>query len=148
MVLLAALCYAGGALLIKRVSDVPLLGSVTASLSLATLWLAPPALLNLPSHPPSMLVIVSLLALGLGCTALGFVTYFSLIGEAGATRGSLITYVNPAVAVVLGMAILNERVSVVTLAGFALIAAGCWLSTRASAATSDTRAALKRLEAS
>jgi drug/metabolite transporter (DMT)-like permease len=63
------------------------------------------------------------------CTAVAFLTYFSLIAEVGATRGSLITYVNPAVAVVLGVLILAEPVTLATLAGFALIVVGCWLST-------------------
>ena len=131
-VLLAAVCYAAGALLIKRVSDVPPVGSVAPSLALGALWLLPLAIPNFPAHLPSAPVVASLLALGLVCTAMGFLTYFSLIAEAGATRGSLITYVNPAVAVVLGVAILHEPVTLATLAGFALILTGCWLSTRSS----------------
>jgi drug/metabolite transporter (DMT)-like permease len=130
MVLLAALCYAGGALLIKRVSDIPPVGSVTASLGIAAVWLAPLASMHVPSHVPSGPVLASLLALGLVCTALGFLTYFSLIAEAGATRASLITYVNPAVAVVLGVSVLHEPVTAATFVGFGLILAGCWLSTR------------------
>jgi drug/metabolite transporter (DMT)-like permease len=90
----------------------------------------PLALVNVPSHLPSGGVIASLLALGLGCTALGFLTYFSLIGEVGATRASLITYVNPAVAVVLGVAVLQEPMTAATLMGCGLIWAGCWLSSR------------------
>ena len=133
MVLLAAVCYAVGALLIKRVSDIPPLGSVAASLSIATVWLAPVAAVNLPSAVPSTATLLSLLALGLACTALGFLVYFSLIAAAGATRASLITYVNPAVAVALGVAILNEPLTLATLVGFGLIICGCWLSTRTRA---------------
>ena len=146
MVLLAALSYAAGALLIKRVADVPPVGSVAASLTLASVWLAPLAATHLPPVLPSTTVLISLLALGLGCTALGFLTYFSLIAEAGATHGSLVTYVNPAVAVALGVAILREPLTAATLAGFALIAAGCWLSTRPAASKTAT-AALYRVEA-
>src|ERR687886_646486 len=51
---------------------------------------------------------------------LGFLGYFSLIAAAGATRGSLITYVNPAGAVALGGAILNEPLTLATLVGFGL----------------------------
>ena len=130
MILLAALSYAGGALVIKRAfSDIPPLGSVTASLSLATLALLPLAATRLPHEPPSTTVIASLLTLSIVCTAVAFLTYFSLIAEAGATRAALITYVNPAVAVVLGVLILAEPVTLATLAGFALIVVGCWLST-------------------
>ena len=132
-VLLAALCYAAGSLLIKRVSDVPLLGSVTASLSLGAIWIAPLALLHLPPVWPSAAVLGSLVALGLACTAVGFLVYFSLIAEVGATRAALITYVNPAVAVLLGLVVLGEPVTLATVGGFALIIAGCWLSTRGAA---------------
>lgn len=145
MVLLAALSYAAGALLIKRVADVPPIGSVAASLTLASVWLLPLAATNLPTALPSTTVLISLLALGLGCTAVGFLTYFSLIAEAGATRGSLATYVNPAVAVALGVAILGEPLTLATLAGFALIAAGCWFSTRPVASKPET-AAMHRIE--
>src|SRR5919199_5973801 len=61
MVLLAALSYAVGALLIKRVSNVPPLGSVAASLSIATVWLAPVAAVNMPSSVPSTATLLSLL---------------------------------------------------------------------------------------
>lgn len=142
MVLLAAIFYAGGALLIKRVSDVPPLASVTASLMIALLCLTPVAIVNLPSKMPSFEVLVSLLALGVVCTALGFLVYFGLIADAGATRASLITYVNPTVAVVLGVAILSEPITLATLAGFGLILAGCWLSTRPTGVRSEARAAL------
>src|SRR5437588_2459588 len=141
MVLLAALSYAVGALLIKRVSDVPPVASVAASLSIATLWLAPMAAVNMPSTVPSAATLLSLLALGLACTALGFLVYFSLIAAAGATRASLITYVNPAVAVALGVAILNEPLTLATLGGFGLIIVGCWLSTW----TGETAAGKRRL---
>jgi len=137
MVLLAAVCYAAGALLIKRLADVPPLGSVAASLSLASLWLLPAALVTLPNRLPSGAVMASLLLLGLACTALGFLVYFSLIAAAGATRASLITYVNPAVAVLLGVAVLHEPLTAVTLAGFGLILAGCWLSTRTAPLRTD-----------
>lgn len=130
MVLLAALSYAGGALVIKRAfSDTAPLGSVAASLSLAALVLLPLALTRLPSQLPSPDVLASLLTLSVVCTAIAFLTYFSLIAEVGATRGSLITYVNPCVAVVLGVLILGESVTPATLAGFGLIIVGCWLST-------------------
>ena len=65
------------------------------------------------------------------CTALAFLLFFALIGEVGATRATVITYVNPAVAVVLGVTVLNEHFGVATGVGFALILVGCLLATRA-----------------
>ncbi len=70
-----------------------------------------------------------MLALGIVCTALAYFLYYSLIGEAGATRASLITYVNPAVAVLLGVLLLGEPLTWATLVGFALIVLGCALTT-------------------
>jgi drug/metabolite transporter (DMT)-like permease len=130
MVLVAALSYAGGALLIKNsFSDVPPLGGVAASLAVATVVLAPLAAVSLPAQWPSAQVLVSMLALGLVCTARAFLVYFSLIAVAGPARAALITYINPAVAVVLGAVVLHEPITVVTVVGFVLILAGCWWST-------------------
>jgi hypothetical protein len=65
------------------------------------------------------------------CTALAFVAFFELIKEIGSTRSTLITYLNPAVAVILGVVLLGERFTLGTAIGFILILAGCWLSTAA-----------------
>jgi len=130
MVLAAALCYAFGALLIKRCfSDIPQLGAVAAALVLAALMVAPLALLHLPAQTPSAPVVAAVAALGVLCTAVGFLTYFKLIAVAGASRASVITYVNPAIAVALGVLVLAEPLTIATLVGFALILVGCWLST-------------------
>jgi drug/metabolite transporter (DMT)-like permease len=129
MVLLAAVCYAANALLVKRLGDAPMLGSLAVTMSIASVLLAPVAVTRLPSHVPGLPVIGSLLALATLCTALGYVIYYQLIVEAGATRGSLITYVNPAVAVILGMVILSEPITVGSIIGFALIVVGCALAT-------------------
>src|SRR5215207_2240410 len=129
MALGAALCYAVGALLFKQASGVPPLGATAVTLSTAGLVLMPVALLNVPRSMPSPPVLVSLFTLGLVCTALAYVIYYALIREAGATRAALITYVNPAVAVVLGVLILGEPVTLGTIVGFVLIIIGCALST-------------------
>jgi drug/metabolite transporter (DMT)-like permease len=63
------------------------------------------------------------------CTAGGFVVYAILIGEAGSSRATVITYVNPVVAVALGVALLGERPGAGAVAGLLLILAGGWLST-------------------
>jgi drug/metabolite transporter (DMT)-like permease len=129
MVLLSAVCYAASALLVKGLRDVPMLGSATVTLTVACLLLAPVAVVNLPSHMPSPAALGSLLVLGFLCTALAYIIYYSLIAAAGATRASLITYVNPAVAVLLGVLILVEPLTLGTIVGFALIVVGCALST-------------------
>jgi hypothetical protein len=67
--------------------------------------------------------------LGLVCTAAGLVVYGMLVAEAGAGRALIITYVNPVVAVALGIVFLEERPGAGALVGLALILAGSWLAT-------------------
>jgi len=74
-------------------------------------------------------VIVSLLVLGLICTALAYLTFFALVAEVGASRGTVITYVNPAISVLLGVTLLGEPLTAAIIAGFLLIILGSWLST-------------------
>ena len=100
-----------------------------AECSITTLALLPLTLARLPSHVPSPAVLVSLLVLGLICTALALPIFFALIKEVGASRGTVISYVNPAVSVVLGVIVLGEPLTFAIIAGFLLIIAGSWLST-------------------
>lgn len=130
MVLLATLCYAGGAMVVQRgLRDVDPLGVSTAALLISALLLAPLAWWSLPATPPRAVVLAALVALGAVCTAVAFILFFALIAAAGPGRASVITYVNPAVAVALGIVVLGEPLTVATVAGFLLIIVGCWLST-------------------
>lgn len=131
MVVLAAAGYAAGALMVKRPAyqNLPTLGVVTAECAIATIVLSPLAALQAPTRMPELDTIVSLVCLGVLCTAVAWLVFFALIVEVGASRGTVYTYVNPAVAVVLGAMLLGEPVTVWTVAGFLLIIAGSWLST-------------------
>ena len=95
----------------------------------ATVVLTPFAAVDHPTAMPSLKAWGALIALGLFCTAAAFVFYGILVGEVGAWRALLITYVNPVVAVALGVAILGERPGAGAIAGLLLILAGSWLST-------------------
>jgi drug/metabolite transporter (DMT)-like permease len=129
-ILCVAVCYAlGPIILTRRLSDVPALGVVAASLVLTTVVYAPFAALRWPSAMPSVHVVESVLGLAAVCTSLAFLVFFALIGEVGPVRATVITYVNPAVAAVLGVAVLSERVTGGMLVGFALILVGCVLAT-------------------
>jgi drug/metabolite transporter (DMT)-like permease len=131
MVLVAAISYAVATKLVqRRLSDVPTESLVGATTGITALALAPFAVFSLPDHPVRVEAWLSLSVLGLFCTALALLAFYQLIGLAGSTRAGLVTYVNPVVAVLLGVVLLNEHVGVSTIAGFALVAAGCWLSTR------------------
>ena len=129
-VLGVAVCYAlGPIILARRMAGVPALGIVASSLVLSAVVYAPFAAFRWPSSTPSAHVVESVLGLAVVCTALAFLVFFALIREMGPVRATVITYVNPAVAAVLGVAILSENVTGGMLVGFALILAGSILAT-------------------
>lgn len=129
-ILVAAVGYAIGPLILKhRLLDLDQVATMGASLGLATVVLTPLAILTAPSATPSGDALVSVAVLGLFCTALAFVVFSALIREAGPSRALVITYVNPVVAVALGVAVLGERPGPGAVAGLLLILAGSWLST-------------------
>jgi drug/metabolite transporter (DMT)-like permease len=127
---IVALGYAVGPMIISRkLSDVPVLDVVAASLTLCTVGYAPAGLSMLPAAMPGLDVIGAVLVLGIACTAVAFLLFFRLIAEVGPVRATVITYVNPAVAVAAGVALLGEPFTLGTGAGFVLILAGSWLAT-------------------
>jgi drug/metabolite transporter (DMT)-like permease len=134
MVLLATVGYAIGALIVKRpaIASLPSIGVVAVECVAATVVLLPLAVTRLPERAPDLGVMASLLGLGLVCTALAFLTFYALMAEVGASRGTVFTYVNPAVSVLLGVTLLGEPLNVEIIAGFLLIIAGSWLSTGGS----------------
>jgi drug/metabolite transporter (DMT)-like permease len=125
-----AVGYALGPFILARsLSDMPGLGVVATSLALTTIGYAPFGIAQLPSHWPSRTVIAAILVLSLLCTAIAFLIFFALINEVGPVRTTVITYVNPAVAVALGVTFLGEPFTAGIAAGFALILAGSVLAT-------------------
>jgi drug/metabolite transporter (DMT)-like permease len=135
-----AVGYAVGPIIIARkLADLPSLGVVAASLFLAAVGYAPVAATQLPSHVSGR-VAWSVAGLAFICTALAFLVFFALIAEVGPARATVITYVNPAVALLLGVLLLNEKFTVGIAVGFPLILLGCFFATarnRQAAATSS-----------
>jgi drug/metabolite transporter (DMT)-like permease len=129
--LAVAVCYAIGPLIVqRRLAGVPAVGVNATALGVTALAYAPLAALRLPPHVPSAEVGGAVLTLGLLCTALGFVLFFALITEVGAARSTVITYVNPAVAILLGVGILGESFTVGTAIGFPLVLIGSYFGAR------------------
>jgi drug/metabolite transporter (DMT)-like permease len=129
-ILIATLGYAIGPMIIRhRLSALDPRGVSAVALALGAVILAP-ALAVTPLHaaPPAR-ALIAVAVLGIVCSALGFVLFFALIVEAGPTRATVITYVNPAVAVLLGVLVLGEHLGAASLAGLALILAGSWTAT-------------------
>jgi drug/metabolite transporter (DMT)-like permease len=102
---------------------------VAAASTISTVALAPFAAFHVPAAVPGPTVWLSVAALGILCTAFGFIGYVGLVAEAGPARATVVTYLNPAVAVILGVTLLGEPLTATVAAGFLLIIAGSWLST-------------------
>jgi drug/metabolite transporter (DMT)-like permease len=129
-ILVGALGYAAGATLVKlRLTELDPRATMGASLAIAAVLLAPYAALDPPRAVPGAGALACVVVLGVVCTALAFVVYTVLIGEAGTTRATVITYINPVVAVALGVSLLGEQLGPGAIAGLLLILAGSWLST-------------------
>jgi drug/metabolite transporter (DMT)-like permease len=92
--------------------------------------------MNPPHVMPSAKAMAALAGLGLFCTAAALVLWGRLIAQMGAGRALVVTYVNPVVAVALGMAVLGERPGLGSVIGLVLILAGSWLATAPSASES------------
>jgi len=132
---LVAIGYAAGPIIIaRRLPSLPAVGVVAASLALTALFYAPLAVPQLPRALPSGQVLLAVLILAVVCTALAFVLFFALIGEVGPVRATIITYFNPAVALLLGVAVLHEPFTLGAVVGFSLILAGSVLATRRTSA--------------
>jgi drug/metabolite transporter (DMT)-like permease len=129
-VLVATLCYATATIVVnRRLGDLDPLGPIAVSLGAATVVLAPVAGAAPPDGLPPGDALGALAVLGVVCTALGLVLFFRLVIEAGPSRASVITYVNPLVAVVLGVLVLDERLGLMSVVGLLAILGGSWLST-------------------
>lgn len=122
----------GPAILAHWIPDLPGVGVTTVSLA-ATAILYVPFVLATGAWPavwPSAPVTVSIVVLAVVCSALAFVLMVSLVSEIGPVKATAITYVNPAVAILAGVIVLHEPVSVWTIVGFALVLGGSYLVTR------------------
>jgi drug/metabolite transporter (DMT)-like permease len=126
-----AVCYASGPVILSRwLSDLPGLGVIAVSLALTAVVYLPIGLATAPTELPSAKALWSVVGLAVVCTALAFLLFFALIAEVGPTRSTVITYLNPAVALLLGVWLLDERFTAATGIGFALILLGSVLATQ------------------
>jgi len=132
--LVVALCYAVAPIVVdRRRQQAPAIGVITLAVVMT-------AVLYLPLGMPSLVAAWplqpgtagSVATLGLVCTALAFLLFFRLIAAAGPVRAVTVTFVNPAVAILLGVLVLAEPVTAGMLVGFPLVLAGSWLATKPS----------------
>ncbi len=126
-----ALGYAISALLLKaRFSGRDGRGVVGLTTAIAALLLLPAALLTLPDAVPSGDALGSLVVLGVASTAGGFLLFFRLQAEIGPGRASVVAYLAPGIAVLLGVAFLDDPLSAGMIPGLALILLGSYLAGR------------------
>ena len=129
-VLLSALGYAGGALLYRRwLADAPAVGVTALMTAMCSVVIVAPAAMDLPRQLPPVTSVLALAALGIVNTGLAYWLFYLLIDEAGAATASVITYVMPVVALLLGVSVLGEKLTIGAIAGLILIALGAWLAT-------------------
>ncbi len=130
-VAVVVVCYAVGPFILsRRLHGVPSTGIMAVALALTAIAYLPVAAVAWPATLPSREALTSIAILGVVCTAAAFLLFAALIREVGPVRATVITYVNPAVAAVLGVLVLSETLTPAMIAGFALAIAGSMLATR------------------
>jgi len=131
MVLAASVGYAIGGFMVKRsFSALDAIGVVTATMSLSALLSLPIAAATAPADVPGGGTIAAMLALGVGGTGIAFAIFYTLIAELGPAKASLVAYIAPGFAVVYGVTLRGEELTVATVAGLLLIVGGSWLAGR------------------
>ena len=146
---LVAVCYATGpVILVRRLGGLPSVGVMALSLGATFLVYVPIGAVQWPAALPSPAVIGSIVTLGIVCTAVAFLVFAALIDAVGPVRATVITYINPAVAAVLGVVVLNETLTPPMIAGFGLVTVGSILATRPPRARSAEPGTVRRPETS
>jgi drug/metabolite transporter (DMT)-like permease len=128
---ITVLGYSLGPIIVeKRLRGIPSLPVIAAALAINTVIYLPIGIITWPTGAVPLTAWSSIAVLGVICTALAFVGLFLLIAEVGAPRAQVITYINPAVAVILGVVVLSEPITLGIAIGFPLVLLGSWLGTR------------------
>jgi drug/metabolite transporter (DMT)-like permease len=128
-VVLASLGYAVGGFIAKhRFAEAQPLGTAAAVMVASAALLAPVAIVTAPASAPGLGPVAAVTALGVLGTGVAFAIFYSLIGWVGPARAFIVTYIAPAFAVFYGALLLDERITVATVAGLAMIVGGSWLA--------------------
>ncbi len=123
--------YALGPIIVsQKLSQAPALAAIAMAMVINSVIYAPLAFISRPNETVPVNVWLAVAVLGAVCTALAFMLFFSLVAEVGPARTTVITYINPAVAVILGVLVLSEPITLGLLIGFPLILIGSFLATR------------------
>jgi drug/metabolite transporter (DMT)-like permease len=131
MVIFAAMGYAYAINMInRRIPHIPGIAINTWAMIITSIVYLPFAIATWPSMKPSLKAIGSVISLGILCTAAAFIVFFKLVAEVGPPRASLITYLNTAVAVLLGVILLGEPITLGIALGLPLVLIGSYFASR------------------
>ena len=132
MMILAAMGYSYAIIMVT--TNLPLVDGIAINglaMAITSIFWAPLAIAQWPSQI-TLKPALSLIALGVLCTALAFLVFFKLLVEIGPARGSLVTYLNTSVAVVLGVIVLNEPITIGLIIGLPLVLIDSYLASKKS----------------
>lgn len=130
MVVIASIGYAYAVIMVT--SNLPLVDGIAINglaMALTSVFWAPVAIAQWPTKV-SLNSTIALIGLGIFCTAFAFILFFTLLKDIGPARGSLVTYLNTAVAVLLGVIILGEKMTIGIVVGLPLVLVGSYLASR------------------
>jgi drug/metabolite transporter (DMT)-like permease len=132
MMILAAMGYSYAIIMVT--TNLPLVDGIAINglaMAITSIFWAPLAIAQWPAQV-TLKPALSLIALGVLCTALAFLIFFKLLVEIGPARGSLVTYLNTSVAVVLGVIVLDEPITIGLIVGLPLVLIGSYLASKKS----------------
>jgi drug/metabolite transporter (DMT)-like permease len=131
LVLAAAVGYGAGSIMIhRRHADAQPLGVATSAMLVTTAALILPGLFAPPRQPLTLTTIGAMIVLGMVCTGMTLVLFYTLIAQTGPARAALAFYLSPAFAVIFGVAFLHEHISIATILGLVAIVVGSALAAR------------------
>jgi drug/metabolite transporter (DMT)-like permease len=131
MIIIAAIGYAWAVTMVNaKIPHIEPLSINGIAMAFTALVYLPIAIATAPAHLPTLKVSAIVLTLGLFPTALAFFLFFQLIKDIGTARGSLVTYLNTAFAVVLGVIILKEPFTLGIALGLPLVLIGSYFASR------------------
>ena len=131
MVIVSAIAYAYAVIMIRnKLPDVSGIAINAVAMVLTAIFYLPFTIALWPDHTVSREATYSVIALGIFSTGIAFAFFFTLMADIGPTRASVVTYWNTAIAVVLGVIILSEPITVGIGSGLPLVMLGSWLVNR------------------
>ena len=132
-VLVSAIGYAFAVIMVTRaLPGVSGIAINALAMSITAVIYSPFAALQWPKHHVAFSAIFALLVLGVVCTALAFIVFFIVLNEIGAARASLVTYLNTAFAVILGVLFLSEPLTLGIGIGLPMVLVGSYFASRKS----------------